>query len=95
MHTSIFQALFWAVNDNHREIVELLLKEGFNDVQTDVRGNAPLHYAVANDFEEIVNVLPTKPKRQSFEDYHTTACYFEDLFKNLGPHKRFVMLMYS
>ena len=55
---SLLQALFWAVQSNHPDVVQLLLDSQYDYDIFDVRGNLPLHYAKLNNFETIVNMLP-------------------------------------
>lgn len=90
----VLQALFWAVNDNHCDVAELLLKEGFDDSKPDVRGNKPFNYATANGFENIINILPSKPNQPSSE-YYATISTFEELFNNLEANKRCVAMFYK
>ena len=46
-----------AVVDGNKEVVEILLNNGYNVNQIDNDGWTPLHYAASNRFEDIIKVL--------------------------------------
>ncbi|XP_018322507.1 ankyrin repeat, SAM and basic leucine zipper domain-containing protein 1-like [Agrilus planipennis] len=82
-------ALFWAVNDNHAEVVKVLLEAGLNPEKNDIRSNSLLHYATMNDADDIKELLPTKQQIQTVEDVFKNSSYnFEEEFENLKENER-------
>lgn len=84
------KALFWAVNDNRAEIVELLLEEGFNESQVDVRGNTALSYAKKHNNQKIAQLLFPSQQDVREEVYCSSSNNFELVFENLQSGERYI-----
>lgn len=71
----MLQALFWAVQSNKPEVVQLLLDAQYDYDIFDVRGNLPIHYAKLNNFEKIINMLPSN--RMQKEQYCVSRAVYQ------------------
>lgn len=87
-------ALFWAVNGGHPEVVKELLIAGLKPEKIDVRINTPLDYALSNEYEEIIKLLPAKKTakdiyvvQEQLYDLDTIFCT-KDLNSNRPQFKR-------
>lgn len=83
--------MFWAVNDNQPEVLEILLEAGLKPNKIDARLNTPLHYAVTKEFQDIIDLLParrqTKEVDASQEEFFNLDTEYDDL-KNGRPMLR-------
>lgn len=82
------KALFWAVNDNRVDIVKLLLEEGFNETQLDVRGNNVLTYAREHNYHKIIECFPSQ--QDAMEQFYCRDLEdFGSMFEDLQADERY------
>ncbi|XP_044259259.1 ankyrin repeat, SAM and basic leucine zipper domain-containing protein 1 [Tribolium madens] len=83
-----WNVLFWAINGNNLEIVEYLLKEGFNCDKTDIRGNTAAELAHSRGYQDILDFFPKDPFDEFYQYLNNNELNFEETFNNLTPNEK-------
>lgn len=82
-----FQALFYAVQGNKPDVVQILLEEGLTVDKVDVRGNDISYYASFRDEDRrLLQALSLEEDSKSF-DIETTY-NFDTMFETVSLPKR-------
>lgn len=69
------------MNNNKAEIVQLLLENGFQERQRDVRGNSVVWYAIENGYEEMLPLFPSHKDDAQERFYRNEFSSFESCFE--------------
>lgn len=85
--------MFWAVNDGRTEVVKYLLQQEYSDKDVDVRENTVLDYAIAKDYIDIADLLPSNKREKTVLGSLGATNFYNEFCKDIQPDTGYCLLI--